>query len=48
VAAIRRSMQNDLAGDLQSWLLDKLMSRAVRVTLGEGQSQDVTLRLVRH
>ena len=49
VAAIRRPIANDLAGDLHNpYLLQLLVSRAVRVTLGDGQSQALTLRLVRN
>ena len=48
VVAVDRFDGNDVAGDLQSPdVLDALAARAVRVTLGESQSQDVTLRLVR-
>jgi hypothetical protein len=37
-----------VAGDLQHPdVLDALAARATRMTLGEGQSHDVTLRLVR-
>jgi hypothetical protein len=48
VAAVDRLDGSDVAGDLQSpEALDALATRAMRITLGEGQSQDVTLRLVR-
>ena len=48
VVAVDRFHGSDVAGDLQSpEVLDTLAGRAVRITLGEGQSQDVTLRLVR-
>jgi hypothetical protein len=48
VVAVDRFHGSDVAGDLQSSeVLDTLAARAVRATLGEGQSQDVTLRLVR-
>ena len=46
VAAIdRRDSRFEPAADPD--LLESLSSRAVRITLGEGQSQDLTLRLVR-
>ncbi len=48
VAAVDRLDGNDVAGDLQSPdILDALASRAVRITLGEGQAQTVALRLIR-
>ncbi len=48
VAAVDRLDGTDVAGDLQSpGVLDALAARALRVTLGEGQSRDVTLRLLR-
>jgi hypothetical protein len=48
VAAVDRLDGSDIAGDLQSpEVLDALAARAVRVTLSEGQSQDITLRLLR-
>ena len=48
VVAVDRFHGSDVAGDLQSpEVLDTLAGRAVRITVGEGQSQDVTLRLVR-
>ena len=48
VAAVDRLDGSDVAGDLQSpEALDALATRAMRITLGEGQPQDVTLRLVR-
>jgi hypothetical protein len=48
VVAVDRFHGSDVAGDLQSpEVLDTLAGRAARITLGEGQSQDVTLRLVR-
>ena len=48
VVAVDRLEGNDVAGDLQSPdILDALSSRAVRVTLGERQSQDLPLRLIR-
>ena len=48
VVAVDRLDGSDVAGDLQSpEALDALATRAMRITLGEGQSQDVTLRLVR-
>src|SRR5688572_1984716 len=48
VVAVDRFHGSDEIGDLQSpEVLDTLAGRAARITLGEGQSQDVTLRLVR-
>jgi len=48
VVAVDRLDGSDIAGDLQSPdVLDALAARALRITLGEGQSRDVTLRLVR-
>jgi protocatechuate 3,4-dioxygenase beta subunit len=48
VAAIDRLEGSEVAGDLQNAeFLDALSSRAVRVTLAEGQSQLLTLRLAR-
>ena len=48
VVAVDRLEGTEVAGDLQNpELLDALASRAQRITLGEGQSQDLTLRLVR-
>ena len=48
VVAVDRLAGNDVAGDLQDpQVLDGLTSRAVRISLGEGQTQDMTLRLVR-
>jgi len=46
--AVDRLEGNEVAGDLQDpQVLDTLASRAVRISLGEGQAQDMTLRLVR-
>jgi protocatechuate 3,4-dioxygenase beta subunit len=46
--AVDRLDGSEVAGDLQNPdVLDALASRAVRISLGEGQSQDLTLRLVR-
>ena len=48
VVAVDRLDGSNVAGDLQSpEALDALATRAMRITLGEGQSRDVTLRLVR-
>ena len=48
VVAVDRLDGSNVAGDLQSpEVLDALATRAMRITLGEGQSRDVTLRLVR-
>jgi protocatechuate 3,4-dioxygenase beta subunit len=48
VVAADRLDGTDVAGDLQNpEVLDALASRAQRITLGEGQSQILTLRLVR-
>jgi len=48
VLAVDRLDGSDVAGDLQNTeVLDALASRAQRITLGEGQSQGLTLRLVR-
>lgn len=48
VAAVNRLDGNEVAGDLQNpEVLDALASRAQRITLGEGQSPALTLRLVR-
>jgi hypothetical protein len=48
VIAVNRLDGSEVAGDLQDPdVLDALASRAQRITLGEGQSQDLTLRLVR-
>ena len=48
VVAVDRLEGNEVAGDLQDPdILDALTSRAVRITLGEGQVQEMTLRLVR-
>jgi hypothetical protein len=48
VVAVDRLDGSEVAGDLQNpEVLDALASRAQRITLGEGQSQDLTLRLVR-
>jgi protocatechuate 3,4-dioxygenase beta subunit len=46
--AVDRLDSSEVAGDLQNpEVLDALASRAQRITLGEGQSQALTLRLVR-
>jgi carboxypeptidase family protein len=46
--AVDRLDGSEVAGDLQNpEVLDALASRAVRITLGEGQLQNLTLRLVR-
>jgi protocatechuate 3,4-dioxygenase beta subunit len=48
IVAADRIDGTDVAGDLQnSQLLDALTARAVRISLGEGQAQEMTLRLVR-
>jgi hypothetical protein len=48
VVAVNRLDGSEVAGDLQNPdVLNALASRAIRVTLGEGQSQALTLRLVR-
>lgn len=48
VVAVDRLEGTEVAGDLQNPdVLDALASRAQRITLGEGQSQSLTLRLVR-
>ena len=48
IAAVDRLDGSEIAGDLQSPdILDALTARATRITLGEGQQQDLTLRLVR-
>ena len=48
VVAVNRLDGSEVAGDLQNpEVLDALTSRAQRLTLGEGQSQILTLRLVR-
>jgi protocatechuate 3,4-dioxygenase beta subunit len=48
VVAVNHLDGSEVAGDLQSpEILDALASRAVRITLGEGQTQDLTLRLIR-
>jgi hypothetical protein len=46
VAAIDR-LDDTAEARLDAELLESLSSRAVRITLGEGQSQDLALRLVR-
>lgn len=49
VAAVDR-VESSVGGNMappESDLLEPLSSRATRITLGEGQSQDVTLRLIR-
>ena len=48
IVAVDRLEGSDVAGELQSPdILDALSSRAARITLGEGQSRDLTLRLIR-
>ena len=48
VVALDKLNGTEVAGDLQNpEFLDSLAPRAVRITLGEAQSQDLTLRLVR-
>jgi hypothetical protein len=48
VVAVDRLQGSEVAGDLQNPdVLEALTSRGQRITLGEGQSQDLTLRLVR-
>jgi hypothetical protein len=48
IVAVNRLDGSEVAGDLQNPdVLDALASRAQRITLGEGQSQILTLRLVR-
>jgi hypothetical protein len=48
IVAVDRLQGSEVAGDLQNPdVLEALTSRAQRITLGEGQSQDLTLRLVR-
>ena len=48
VVAVNRLDGSEVAGDLQNpEVLDALASRAQRITLGEGQSQILTLRLLR-
>jgi hypothetical protein len=48
VVAVDRIEGTDVAGDLQNpQLLEALTARAVRISLGEGQAQEMTLRLVR-
>ena len=48
VVAVDRLDGSEVAGELQSSeILAALTSRAVRITLGEGQTQDLTLRLIR-
>jgi protocatechuate 3,4-dioxygenase beta subunit len=48
VVAVDRLEGSEVAGDLQNpEVLETLTSRAQRISLGEGQSQDLTLRLVR-
>jgi hypothetical protein len=46
IAAVDR-MEGSPTAFVSPELLDELSSRAIRITLGEGQSQDVPLRLVR-
>ena len=48
VVAVDQLNGSEVAGDLQNPdVLDALASRAVRISLGEGQSQNLSLRLVR-
>jgi hypothetical protein len=48
IVAVDRLQGSEVAGDLQNPdVLEALTSRAQRITLGEGQSQDLTLRLLR-
>ena len=46
IAAVDR-MEGSPTAFVAPELLEELSSRAIRITLGEGQSQDVPLRLVR-
>ena len=48
IVAVDRMDGTDVAGDLQNPdVLDALAAHAQRISLGEGQSQSLTLRLVR-